>query len=380
MRIVHIIAYFTPQWKYQENYLATEQVKAGHEVHIVTSNLNFPPDFKATSAEAMGPQTRQIQTEFVDGYAVHSMGVFFEFSGRVLLKGALKKIKEIGPDLIICHGITQPFTLQLLFGKHIECRIIADEHVLLTDLDNSTGKRIFFRLYGHLIRKKLLERFSKIVAISDGVRLLFTSLMGFPDESISIIPLGTDVDSFRPDIQLGRTFRQNHGINENAMVIGYTGKMGDHKKVHYLVDAANESGIKDLHLLFVGDIVNDYATFLHEKLQQSKVPVTLLPSLPNAELPAVYNACDILAWPAHQTISTVNASACGKPIICSGFLKERYGAGQGIGIESGDYDAFKNALNRLISDEDLRKEMGARGREWAVNEVSWSIINKRFIA
>jgi glycosyltransferase involved in cell wall biosynthesis len=381
MKIVHIIAYFTHFWKYQENYLASEQVKQGHEVHVITSNLNYPhPNYKATAQRVMGERHKPIQTLITDGYSVHHLPVWFEISARTLFRGAMEKVYQLNPDLIICHGITQPVVLQLMYQKKWKGTLIVDEHVLLSDVEKSVFKKTALRLYGWLFHKKITERFKKIVAISNGVNLLFTQVLRFPMQNITMIPLGTDTDEYCPDVISGINFRLKNKIPEDAVVIGYTGKIGEYKKVHFLIDAANELVRNDLHILIVGDVTDSYSDFLHQKIISSKVPVTKLSSVPSAELPQVYNACDILAWPAHQTISTVNASACGKPVICSNFLKERYSKGQGIGIISGDYDDFRNALHKLIEDKELRITMGRLGRDWAVNEVSWRIINERFIS
>ena len=36
MKIVHLIGYFQPEFGYKEYYIARNQLKAGHEVHLIT--------------------------------------------------------------------------------------------------------------------------------------------------------------------------------------------------------------------------------------------------------------------------------------------------------------------------------------------------------
>ena len=41
MKIVHVTSYFKEDVAYQENYLTVGQVELGHEVSVVTSNVEY---------------------------------------------------------------------------------------------------------------------------------------------------------------------------------------------------------------------------------------------------------------------------------------------------------------------------------------------------
>ena len=380
MVIVHIVSYFTPIWKYQEYYLAREQVLQGHEVHLITSNLNFPlRNYESVAKPVLGPRLKNAGSEVVEGFTIHYLPTYFEFWARVWLKGWKGLLKTINPDLICCHGITQPFFLTLIHSSVWNCPIIVDEHVLYSDLSASPIKQLFYRTMGIVFSKKIVARCKKIVAISTGVTELLSKLMGIHTSNIQLIPLGSDVSLFYPSFEVGQEFRNTHGISPDAKVVGYTGKIWEFKKVHFLIDGANEWQGPRVEILIVGEAMPEYEAFLKEKIKNSKVRVTMLKAVDHECLPAVYNACDILAWPAHQTISTINASACGKPIICSDHLKERFANGQGIGIPSGNYEAFKEALFHLLQNPEEARLMGKKGLEWVGKNVSWSTLNKKLL-
>ena len=361
--------------------MAEEQALDGHVVHVFTSNLNFPyPDYKTIAEPVLGPRLKILAIEQTSGYTVHNLEVRFEFSHRVWLNGLIKALVQFQPEVIFCHGITQPHSLQLLYSKELQnIPIIADEHVLLSDIQNSFSRKIFYRLAGLFFRRKMEQRFTRLVGISDGVGRLFRDIVGISDAKIQIITLGTDTRLFKEDKALGAAFRKKHGLQEKAIVVGYTGKMGEYKKVHFLIDAANKLQNYNIAVLLVGNVLGNYTHLLEEKIAASAVQVVWLPAVAQSELPAVYNACDFLAWPAHQTISTVSASACGKPVICSDFLKERYENGMGLGVVAGDFNSFFASFKFLVENEKERQEMGEKGRIWADAEVSWTAIHHKFM-
>ncbi len=361
--------------------MAEEQALDGHEVHVFTSNLNYPyPDYKTIAEPVLGPRLKILPIEPTLGYTVHNLEVRFEFSHRVWLKGLMKALVQFQPEVIFCHGITQPHSFQLLYNKELQnIPIIADEHVLLSDIQNSFSRKMFYRLTGLFFRKKMEQRFTRLVGISDGVGRLFRDIVGISDTKIEIIPLGTDTRLFKQDETLGAAFRKKHGLQEKAIVVGYTGKMGDYKKVHFLIDAADKLPQFNIAVLLVGNVLGNYTYLLEKKIANSVVQVVWLPAVAQSELPAVYNACDFLAWPAHQTISTVSASACGKPVICSDFLKERYENGMGLGVVAGDFNSFFASFKFLVENEEERHKMGEKGRNWANAEVSWTAIHRKFM-
>jgi glycosyltransferase involved in cell wall biosynthesis len=380
MTIVHVIAYYNNVWKYQENHLAEAQVQQGHEVHIVASDRNFPfPNYAKTAEPALGPRRKKKGTEIADGYTVHYLPLWLELSGRVWMRNLKNTLRKLKPDVLIFHGITQPATLFTGCNPGLRCKKVADEHVLLSDIADSAPKKILFALLGFFFKKRLVRHYGKVIAISEGTVDMLRACMKFRDNEMKLVPLGADTRTFFPDPEAGRVFRTKHGIADTAFVIGYTGKMAAYKMVHLLAEAAARLAGPDISLLLVGNVDPDYKPTLEESLGKSGVKNVWLPALPASDLPAVYNACDVLAWPAHQTISTLDASACGKPVICSDFLKERYNSGQGFGIPSGNLEELVNALQKLYPHPSLRAAMGQAGRHWAENEVSWEAISRKML-
>lgn len=380
MKILHIVAYFNEIWKYQENYLAEIQSSNGHDVLVVTSNLNFPyPNYQTTALNIIGPRKKALKSFTINGFRVQYLKAKFEFSGRVWLNGLTETIKSFKPDLIVCHGVTQPATIKICRLKWLNCPIIADEHMLFSDIENSRIKQIILSLFGKLVRKLLSQRVTKFVAIANGTQRVLEKVLHLPTEKIQMIPLGTDTSLFKPDFDQGLKFRIAQHIDVNSILIGYTGKIEPRKQLEVLINVLANFEHEHLHLLIVGNMEGVYGNVLKNELKKLKIPFTLLPSQPQSILPAIYNACNFMVWPAHQTISMMDAAACGKAFICANYLQERLQQNQGIGIVPGNANELSNALRTLIDSPELCLEMGQNALNWAIQTLSWEAVNKRFI-
>jgi glycosyltransferase involved in cell wall biosynthesis len=79
----------------------------------------------------------------------------------------------------------------------------------------------------------------------------------------------------------------------------------------------------------------------------------------------LYRAAKLFVYPSHEEgfgIPPLEAMACGAPVIATatGAIPE-YGSGVVELIEPADRDALRNAMLRILRDDDLRRELRARG-------------------
>jgi glycosyltransferase involved in cell wall biosynthesis len=80
-----------------------------------------------------------------------------------------------------------------------------------------------------------------------------------------------------------------------------------------------------------------------------------------------------------QGIVILEAAACGKPVIVSDIPELKYAvdAGFGLSFKTGDAEDLAEKIKYLIQNESLRKEMGARAREYA-KDFTWDKIAETF--
>ena len=96
--------------------------------------------------------------------------------------------------------------------------------------------------------------------------------------------------------------------------------------------------------------------------------VHFLGALSPGDLPGLYAACDLLAWPAVNEaygMALLEAQACGLPVVAgaSGGVPEVVRQDEtGLLTPPGDVDGFAAALGRLIGDAPARRRMAAAAR------------------
>jgi len=107
-----------------------------------------------------------------------------------------------------------------------------------------------------------------------------------------------------------------------------------------------------------------------------------LPPLDDADMPGIYNACDIFAMPTRELemfgMAAVEAQACGKPVIASdhGGLRETVPESAGARFQTGDAADLAAHLETLLDSPALLATLGAGARENAAR-YDWPRIAQR---
>jgi glycosyltransferase involved in cell wall biosynthesis len=140
----------------------------------------------------------------------------------------------------------------------------------------------------------------------------------------------------------------------------YVGRLSPEKGIKELVEAAD-----GIPLVVVGD-----------GPLRDEVP-DALGFVPNAELGPYYRAASVVAVPSRREgygVVCAEAMAHGKPVVASavGGLLDLVAHGEtGLLVPPGDTAGLREALHWLLGDRDLRRRMGAAGRERARERLSW---------
>jgi glycosyltransferase involved in cell wall biosynthesis len=140
----------------------------------------------------------------------------------------------------------------------------------------------------------------------------------------------------------------------------------------------------ELQLAAVGD--GDDRQWLEDLAEENGVAmhVHFLSGLSYEELAACYAHCEIFALPSKGEgfgLVYLEAMACGKPVIggAHGGAPEVITDGKsGYLVQHGDAVQLATALETLLADPDLQKEMGRRGKERVENEFRFGVFAKSF--
>jgi glycosyltransferase involved in cell wall biosynthesis len=106
----------------------------------------------------------------------------------------------------------------------------------------------------------------------------------------------------------------------------------------------------------------------------------VLPFRPHRELPPYYRAADIGVWPTQESMSMLDAAACGLPIIVNDTLlaKERI-EGNGITYRLNDAGDLAEKI-RWLSDPGRRRELGDTGARRMIELFSWGALARHRLA
>ena len=195
---------------------------------------------------------------------------------------------------------------------------------------------------------------------------------------------GVDTDRFSPSSG-GADFRRRHNLSD-AFVIGTLTRLVPRKGVALLIRALPyvRRAVPDAHVLVAGD--GPHRRELEDLARQLSVDdrVVFAGSVPESELPAAYDAMDVFALPTHTRrwgvdveglgIVFLEASAAGVPILVgdSGGSVDAVQDGVTGNLIGTNPEAIAAEIVELARDEAQRREMGARGRQWMVDEWQWA--------
>src|SRR6201996_3555450 len=236
---------------------------------------------------------------------------------------------------------------------------------------------------------RLLERLElaayaaadQVVVVSEGFRDNLIG-RGVPAGKVHTIRNGVDLTRFDPDAPADPAVRARLGAGPGDCLVLYLGTHGISQGLTAGGDAAarlaraagrptGRSAGQAVRFAFVGDGADKPR--LERRLAELGLDhVTLLPSVPSAEVPALLAAADVCLGPLRQVplFATFIPSklfellAAGKAVIGSMTGEAAHilaGAG-GVVVPPEDRDALAAAIQALAADPELRRAMGRAGR------------------
>jgi glycosyltransferase involved in cell wall biosynthesis len=239
------------------------------------------------------------------------------------------------------------------------------------------GRRGRFVRLATSLRNLLFRDADGFVAMSEAIRREFLDA-GAPEERVALIPHGVDLARFRPASPEERAgLRARLGLPEDARIVVYTGRLLRGKGLDVLFEAFRRIAPRDARalLLVVGSgageslsVEEDLRTAAREPRLEGRVVFTGRVSAVEDYL----RASDVFAFPSvfeALGISLVEAAACGLPAVGSrtGGIVDVIDEGTtGRLVPPGDARALEDALEGILSDPELGREMGAKARERAL--------------
>ncbi|MDR7073321.1 glycosyltransferase family 4 protein [Fictibacillus barbaricus] len=309
MRIVHVIGYFQPEYGYEEYYLAREQVKQGHNVHVITSNLIWP--FPNISKK---DRLRITGSNIVDGINVHRLKTWVEFRDFILFGGVKNILTKLKPDIIHVHEPRQGF-----YGLAI--RKYAKSHNIsyVVDIHEYHSGSFFNKLDYFIFRKRFMK---PILNDASNIFSMTVQTKQFLEEKFKCknsiyIPLGADSEKYYFSKNIREAIRAKLDIAYDEILLVFSGKITKTKGIEEIFNNVRYLLNKGylVKLLLVGKGDKNYLSILKSSIKDIKNKVLFMDEVTTDELYMYFNAADIGIWPISPTISILEGLACGLPII-----------------------------------------------------------------
>lgn len=396
MRVVFLTQYYPPEVgapQIRLSSIAKQLRRAGHDVEVVTALPNYPEGKVFPSYRG-----RIVLTELIDGVRVHRTWVVAARGrGLARLVNYLSFTFSCVLGLLRCRKPTHvliespPLFLAIPGILYARCRR-ASVTFNVADLWPDAAVDLGAIRPGPLVSvARVIEsaayRYSdQVTAATEGIRTTITTEKGVESNKVVLLPNGADVDLYSPD-RGDPAVWDRLGIPQEPTFL-FAGTQGLAQGLHHVIAAAQiaaASGVP-MQLGFIG------AGSDHERLIELADPdvVWFRPPVPPAEIAAllpltVAGVVSLLALPTNEGARPSKLfpiMAAGRPVLYCGSgegarLVEESEAG--LVVANSDVDGIARAMVTLVSDRALGDRLGANGRRFVTERLSWASVTQQWL-
>lgn len=389
--------------EYRPYYLAREWVRLGHRVHILAASYSH----LRTRSPELGDRDRI--DEVIDGihytwFATPS----YQSNGYARLRNIMAFVNRLfqesrdivrctSPDVVIA---SSTYPLDIFPARHIAClagaRLLFELHDLwpLSPIELGGYSRWHpFIMILQAAENHACRHADDIVSILPKVANHLQA-HGMAPDKLHIVPNGADPDEWSlrspaPPALLDTFLTQMH--EENKFVVGYAGSHGSANALGVLLDAASLLRDHPIVFVLVGSGTEKMALQKHAIAMGLK-NVHFFDPIPKCQIPAYLRAVELafIGWQKQPLYrfgiapnKLVDYMMAGRPILhaveAGNDLVAEAGCGLTVAPESPRAIA-DGVLSLMSLSQDARDAMGERGRQFALSELSYSVLGQRFLS
>jgi glycosyltransferase involved in cell wall biosynthesis len=296
----------------------------------------------------------------------------------ILLKTRLK-YGDIGASIQLARILHSHRIDIAVIMQSKDISIVTAAHVLVP-----TAKLVFYQEMQFGINKRdifhtwMYSHLSLWITLTQKMKREVTELTHMPPERIAVIPIGTDMRRFNPDLYNRKSARQQFRIPQSKFVIGMLGRLDAQKGQEEFIRAAHLllQQEADLHFVLAGDETHGQHAFkehLENLIRELNIQAAAQ-FLPFTEaVPEFMSALDIFVLPSYSEtfgFVLVEAMAMQKTIVATnagGVPEIITDSSTGILIPPRNFTLLAEALKTLIKNKELRTSLSHQARRDALN-------------
>jgi len=237
----------------------------------------------------------------------------------------------------------------------------------------------------------ILRKANAIMVVSESLKRILISSCNVPADKIFVLPNAVDIDRFNPSIS-GESVRKAYGINNKLVV--FTGAIVPTQDLECLIKSASVvvKKIPNIKFLIVGGVIS---RIYYEKLKRLVKRLKLSSNIVFTgrkrfnEIPKIVSAADITvalykknSQFGFSPLKVFEYMAVGKPIVATKmpFITEILNDGEtAILVDPGNHEQLAEAIITLLSNQELAKKIGKKGRMETQEKYSYDVATKRLL-
>ena len=346
MKIVQFEDFFHPHAGYNINIFSKYMAKMGHDVVILTSEIEKSPQYLKTFFDCSDIEKKDREYEIENGVNIERLKTHFFYSGRSIVSLSIfKKIRSLTPDIVYIHGNdTYVGILSTIFHRLIGVPIIYDSSMVEMASTNKFNW-LFRSFYRYFVAPTFKKQNFKVIRTQDDNYV--TKHLGISLLQAPYISLGVDTDKFSPSLKPVSLMEQLH-ISNDEFVVVYAGKIDISKGAELLISVLEHeiNVTRNIVYLIIGNPNPEIQEKFAETISESKNKIIHLPTVSYSELNQYYQVSNVAIFPRQISLSFFNAQACGLPVIAesNNVNVERLSHGNGYVFEYGDPNDLLNKI------------------------------------
>jgi glycosyltransferase involved in cell wall biosynthesis len=223
----------------------------------------------------------------------------------------------------------------------------------------------------------------RVMTVSESSKRDILRFVDIPAEKIDVIPNAYD-ERFGIEPREEDVLRVRERFQLHDEFVLYVGNVKPHKNVERLIEAfhlVRNRGLDHLKLVIIGDEISKY-TALRRAVHRHQLHqyVRFLGYLPEETLAVMYRLAGVFVFPSLYEgfgLPPLEAMASGTPVVTSNVssLPEVTGDAAVL-VDPYDSSAIADGVYKVLTDEQLRREMRKKGVERA-KQFSWGTAVRR---
>ncbi|MBN2105743.1 glycosyltransferase family 4 protein [bacterium] len=394
MRISILTQYYPPEMGAPQarlSHLANSFIEQNHEVVVITAMPNYPTGkyYKGYSGIFRFEKEGKLLILRCHIYPTKSLNIFlrmfsylsFVFSSLVIGILFIPKSDYLiveSPPLFL--GMTA-----IILSRLKNIRLIFNVSDLWPDsavyLNMIKAGKLLYAMYW---LEALCYRKAWMIT-GQSLEIIQSILYRFPDLKTYHLSNGVDADQFSPE-RCSEVCRKKMARNQSLIIL-YAGLHGLAQDLNQIIQAAAEVHDHQVIFVFIGD-GPEKISLMNMTKQLKLKNVKFLDPAPKTQMPEIVASADIALIPLKKHIpgavpsKLYESMGSGVPVILiaegeSVDIVKKYRCG--IVIKPNDIEQIIKAIQNLSKDSKVRKEMGRRGREAALQQFNRNDIALNFV-